>query len=123
EPLQGSLDDPRAFFGTADLGNGRIAIAGGVGDNDTDTGFAALDSVEVFDGTAFGFELEPNSLASAHAFTSAVPIPSGGALVVGGSSDLTAATDSDLLDANGNPTGGHSGFKRVFSAAAQFRDS
>ncbi len=124
-PLRSGLSDARAFFGTADLGKGRFAFAGGVG-WDPGLGAIALPSVELFDATGFGFERIPADLASPRAFPAIVALPGGGALLAGGvavpSFDQPAVQTAEFLAADGTPTGETPlAIPRVFASATGFQ--
>ena len=92
-----------AFFGAADLGNDRIAFAGGIGDSGL-----VSDKIDVLDVRQLRF-IPAHGLAHPRAWPMAAPLPGGGALIAGGVASVDSAAapiDSvERLDGDGTPDG------------------
>ncbi len=104
-PLQSVLSEGNAFGGALDLGNGKFAFAGGIGEGGTLPQY-----VYVFDRDDLQFNLLPDRLLlTPRVFPAMARRPGGGAVLFGGYASVTdtqALTPSEELDRDGTPMEG-----------------
>ena len=104
--LDRRLQEGRAFFGSAALPNGGIALAGGIGK--LGGGLVALTNVVVFDRSELAF-VGGGLMTSARAYPVAVALGSKGVLVGGGvailSTSMAPLATAERLDEHGIPLG------------------
>lgn len=119
------LQDARAFFASAELPGGDLAIAGGIGIGGGSQ-LVALSTTERFDRGSFSI-FGGGVMTSARAYPAAAPIGSRGVLVGGGVAVLTTSmaplATAERLDEEAIPAGQalSMGSPRMFSAAVAVR--